>query len=79
MRISDRILAPRFSAGGTPLPTAYDVIMDELGDDLRWEPSRGGADFPHLYRPIRLKDIAWVRPLRAGPDGRFRFSEETGP
>lgn len=52
---------------------------DALGDELRWEPSRGGADFPHLYRPIRLGDIVWVRPLRAGPDGRFRFSEETGP
>ncbi len=52
---------------------------DELGEALKWEPSRGGADFPHLYRPIRLKDVAWVRPLRAGPDGRFRFAEDVGP
>lgn len=36
---------------------------DPLGDDLRWEPSRGGALFPHLYRILRLEDIKWHRPL----------------
>ncbi len=36
---------------------------DGLGDDLRWEPSRGGALFPHLYRELRLSDIASVAPL----------------
>lgn len=51
----------------------------DLGEALKWEPARGGALFPHLYRPIRLKDVAWVRPLQQGPDGRFRFSEEVGP
>ncbi len=41
---------------------------DPLGHDLRWEPSRGGALFPHLYRDLRLTDIAWqsVLPLRDG-------------
>ena len=33
--------------------------------DLRWEPSRGGAMFPHLYRKLRLSDIAWHRPIPA--------------
>ncbi len=28
-----------------------------LGHDLRWEPSRGGALFPHLYRPLRLDEV----------------------
>lgn len=32
-------------------------------DALRWEPSRGGALFPHLYRPLRLDDVLWARPL----------------
>lgn len=36
---------------------------DALGDDLKWEPSRGGALFPHLYRPLKLSDVLWARPL----------------
>jgi uncharacterized protein (DUF952 family) len=34
-----------------------------LGDALRWEPSRGGAPFPHLYRPLRLADVRAARPF----------------
>ncbi len=30
-----------------------------LGDDLKWEPSRGGALFPHLYRVFRMNDVLW--------------------
>ena len=40
-----------------------------LGDALKWEPSRGGALFPHLYAPLRLADVLWSRPLPLGPDG----------
>ena len=36
---------------------------ERLTPDLRWEPSRGGALFPHLYRALRLDDILWSRPL----------------
>jgi uncharacterized protein (DUF952 family) len=36
---------------------------DVFGDDLKWEPSRGGALFPHLYRELRLSDVAWAQPL----------------
>lgn len=36
---------------------------DALGDDLKWEVSRGGALFPHLYREIRMSDVIWSRPL----------------
>lgn len=39
------------------------VEADALGEALRWEPSRGGALFPHLYRPLRLGDLARVEPL----------------
>ena len=39
------------------------VETDALGDDLRWEASRGGALFPHLYRDLRLADVAWAQPL----------------
>ena len=34
-----------------------------LGDALQWEPSRGGALFPHLYRELRLADVLWREPL----------------
>ncbi|MCP4208509.1 MAG: DUF952 domain-containing protein [Shimia sp.] len=36
---------------------------DQMGDDLKWEVSRGGAEFPHLYRELRLTDVTWAQPL----------------
>lgn len=36
---------------------------DAMGEDLKWEVSRGGALFPHLYRQIRITDVLWSRPL----------------
>ncbi len=36
---------------------------DAMGADLKWEPSRGGALFPHLYRPLRMTDVLWSVPL----------------
>ena len=34
-----------------------------MGDDLKWEVSRGGDRFPHLYRQLHLSDVIWSRPL----------------
>lgn len=48
---------------------------NELGPSLKWEPSRGGALFPHLYRPLRLADIFWQTDLPLGLDGRHRFPD----
>ncbi|MWD29421.1 DUF952 domain-containing protein [Aquicoccus sp. SCR17] len=42
---------------------------EAMGDDLKWEPSRGGALFPHLYRRLRRDDVLWARPLPLGPRG----------
>ncbi len=36
---------------------------DALGAELKWEVSRGGARFPHLYRALRLSEVLWARPL----------------
>lgn len=36
---------------------------DSLGEALKWEPSRGGDLFPHLYRELRLSDVLWHRVL----------------
>lgn len=46
---------------------------DQLGDALRWEPSRGGALFPHLYRPMVASDVVWARDLPSG-DGQHDFT-----
>ena len=43
-----------------------------LGDTLKWEASRGGALFPHLYRELHLSDILWAQPLPL-EDGQHRF------
>lgn len=41
---------------------------DGMADDLKWEPSRGGALFPHLYRALRLDDVVWSKPLPVNGD-----------
>ncbi|MCC2108816.1 MAG: DUF952 domain-containing protein, partial [Hyphomicrobiales bacterium] len=45
-----------------------------LGDALKWEPSRGGALFPHLYAPLDPRAAISVRPLPLGADGAHDFS-----
>ena len=39
------------------------VATERLGDALRWEPSRGGALFPHLYAPLQMTAVVWVPSL----------------
>lgn len=52
------------------------VRADALGTELKWEPSRGGALFPHLYRELDATDVDWVRPLPLGRDGLHLFPGE---
>lgn len=44
-----------------------------LGENLRWEPSRGGALFPHLYASLPMSAVSSVAPLPLGPDGKHVF------
>jgi uncharacterized protein (DUF952 family) len=44
-----------------------------VGPALKYEPSRGGALFPHLYAQLPLSAIIWVKPLPLGADGRHVF------
>jgi uncharacterized protein (DUF952 family) len=44
-----------------------------LGDRLKWEPSRGGALFPHLYGHLDPAAVTRVDPLPLGSDGRHTF------
>lgn len=48
------------------------VDVSRLGKALRWEPSRGGALFPHLYEPLDFSAVVSEVPLVRGPDGRYR-------
>lgn len=48
---------------------------DALGPALKWEPSRGGQLFPHLYGPLRRSDLLWVKPLPSMAGGHV-FPEE---
>jgi uncharacterized protein (DUF952 family) len=47
-----------------------------LGEALKFEPSRGGDLFPHLYGALPLDAVIWERPLPLGPDGAHRFPED---
>ncbi|MEI4485877.1 DUF952 domain-containing protein [Frigidibacter sp. MR17.14] len=56
--------------------TESDLVLvaaaaDMLGDALKWEPSRGGQLFPHLYRPLRLADVVWDKSLPLGATGHI--------
>ncbi|UWQ11816.1 DUF952 domain-containing protein [Aliiroseovarius crassostreae] len=46
---------------------AFDA--EAMGDALKWEPSRGGDLFPHLYRDLALSEIHWQTSLPLGPNG----------
>ena len=49
------------------------VDAASLGGRLKWEVSRGGALFPHLYAPLDPSAGLWVRPLPLGADGVHVF------
>ncbi|MDW4550390.1 DUF952 domain-containing protein [Defluviimonas sp. D31] len=42
-----------------------------LGPLLKWEASRGGALFPHLYRPLSLDEVVWDKSLPLGATGHI--------
>jgi uncharacterized protein (DUF952 family) len=44
-----------------------------LGDRLKWEPSRGGALFPHLYGELPAAAALRVEPLPLDAEGRHMF------
>jgi uncharacterized protein (DUF952 family) len=65
--------ASKYFAGRTDLLLVA-VDAAALGEALKWETSRGGALFPHLYAPLALESVARVDPLSIGADGRHDFS-----
>ncbi len=51
---------------------------DTLGPALKWEPSRGGALFPHFYAPLRLADVIALAPLPWVDDTHLFPEDVTG-
>lgn len=69
-----RETAAKHFAGAEGLYLAA-LETDRMGDALKWEVSRGGALFPHLYGPLRLSDVLWCQPLPLADDGHHRFPD----
>ncbi len=51
------------------------VDAEALGEALKWEPSRGGDLFPHLYGDLPRSAVVWERPLALGADGAHIFPD----
>lgn len=50
-----------------------EIEAERLGEMLRWEPSRGGALFPHLYGDLDVAAVTRVETLPVGADGQHRL------
>lgn len=69
-----RETARRHFAGQSDL-LLVGVDAAALGDALRWEPSRGGDLFPHLYGDLPVSAATTVTPLPLGADGVHVFPD----
>jgi uncharacterized protein (DUF952 family) len=54
---------------GVPDLLLVAVPAETLGTAIKWEPSRGGDLFPHLYGPLPVTVAAWVKPMPIDADG----------
>jgi uncharacterized protein (DUF952 family) len=64
--------AAKHFAGMSDLVLAA-VAAEELGGALKWEPSRGGALFPHLHGVLPVAAVRWAKPLRLDDGARHVF------
>jgi len=60
----------RYYAGARDL-VLVEVKAEPLGNALKFEPSRDGAMFPHLYGTLPTAFANWAKPIRIGADGAF--------
>jgi uncharacterized protein (DUF952 family) len=65
--------AKHFAGMGDLMLVAAD--SGALDGALKWEVSRGGDLFPHLYGALPLTAVLWAKPLPLGADGRHAFPE----
>ncbi|WP_342656960.1 DUF952 domain-containing protein [Sphingomonas sp. NY01] len=59
-------------AGQSDLHVAA-VDLEAMGDAVRWEESRGGQLFPHLYADLPLNAVVAYSPLKRDDDGTARL------
>ena len=62
----------RHFAGQSDLWVAA-IDLEALGATVKWEESRGGALFPHIYGPMPLESVRAYAPIERGTDGRVRL------
>lgn len=60
-------LAKHFAGRGGLIIAAVDSA--KLGAALKWDVSRGGALFPHLYEPLPASAVVWCKPIPLRLDG----------
>ncbi|MDH7796659.1 MULTISPECIES: DUF952 domain-containing protein [unclassified Beijerinckia] len=65
--------AAKHFAGQSGLVLAA-LDADALGVELKWEPSRGGQLFPHLYRPFAVSEVIWAKALPLDATGAHDFA-----
>ena len=66
--------AAKYFSSVDPLVLAM-VDLAAVRETLKWEPSRGGALFPHVYGPIPYKAVSGHSVLRLGADGKHIFPQ----
>src|ERR1051326_2232552 len=49
------------------------VDLDAVSEAIKWEPSRGGALFPHLYGDLSLDTVLAYSEVHYEPDGSLRL------
>ena len=51
------------------------VRLADIAETVKWEVSRGGAEFPHIYGALPLSAVKQHWPLSPGPEGRYAPDE----
>jgi uncharacterized protein (DUF952 family) len=67
--------ARHFAGAANLMLVAVDAAV--LKGALKWEASRGGELFPHLYGALPLTAVIWAEPLPLGADRRHMFPERS--
>lgn len=60
-------------AGQDDLTVAAVDLTAYAGETVRWEESRGGQLFPHLYQPLLLETVIAYGPLRRDENGTVKL------